>query len=61
MTYEVSEINSPIYRSAYQDGFNDCKRELIDELKLMTKKLEKMEAYREATTTFGPIKIHIKK
>ena len=60
MTYGLSQLNSPIYQGAYQDGFNDCKREFIDELKLMIKKLEKMEAYRESTTT-GPIIIHIRK
>jgi len=60
MTYGLSQLNSPIYQNAYQDGFNDYKREFIDELKLMIKKLEKMEAYRESTTT-GTITVHIRK
>lgn len=57
---KIFRLNNPEYKDGYQDGFKDCKDEMILELKMLTKKIEKMEAFRTATTT-EQIVINIKK
>ena len=43
--------SNPDYKAGYEDGFLEFKKALVSDLKDMIKKIEKMEAYTEYTTT----------
>lgn len=43
--------NDPAYRQGFEEGFNFSKEEIISNLKLLIKKIEKLEAYSTITTT----------
>lgn len=44
-------VNDPKRRRAYEDGFNDCKEILLEDLKQLQRKVEQLEAFVTSTST----------
>lgn len=47
-------IRSQEYDKGYEDGFNECRRLLTQDIKKWVKKAEKVEAFTDTTSTTPP-------
>jgi hypothetical protein len=54
MTPEIERfllLNDPNYQRGYEDGFNSCKNEILEDIKKLENKIKKLGALEDVTAT----------